>query len=125
MKIAVIVARVLLALPFLIFGVNGLSLYAMGKPLIPIPEPTQELSGGFMAALFTTTFGLVVKILEVLGALFLLSGRFVPLGLVLLGPIAMSIPLTALLGFLVWAYRDSFAGVWRATAQPTGVVRGG
>ena len=137
MKIAVIITRVLLGLPFVIFGINGVAMY-LGKTLIALPPPEEALAGSFMAALFQTKFGLVVKLLEIAGGLMLISGRLVPLGLVLVGPIAvnillyhlflakdlagpgaMGVVLVLLLGFLVWAYRSSFSGVWNAKAAPT------
>ena len=65
-----------------------------------------------------------VKVLELVGGALVLSGRLVPLGLVILTPVAVNIllfeiflvgtagpglPLTALCAALVWAYRSHFA----------------
>ena len=44
-----------------------------------------------MGAIYLTPFLTVVKVLELIGALLLLSGRFVNLGLTLLGPIVVNI----------------------------------
>jgi len=72
-------------------------------------------------------------VFECVGGLFLLSGRFVPLGLVFLGPVCVNILLfgflfahaaigsgivVALLEiFLLYAYRSYFAPLFTAKAQ--------
>ncbi len=76
----------------------------------------------------------VIKGTEVLSGALLLSGRFVPLALVLLAPVIVNIalfhfiltppnPMTfVLLGlevFLAWSYRESFRGLLAARATPT------
>jgi putative oxidoreductase len=69
----------------------------------------------------------VVGALQVIGGLLLLIGRFVPLGLTLLGPVIvnillfhifldpsglpMAIVVSALALFLLWRYRENFAGL--------------
>ena len=73
---------------------------------------------------------MVVKILEISGAVLLLTKRFAPVGLVILGPIVVNIalydiflakafnPVGALVlileVFLVWSYRKNFAGIFAA-----------
>ena len=69
----------------------------------------------------------VGKVLEVAGGTLVLSGRLVPLGLVIVTPVAVNIALfdilligqpglgvvlAGLCAFLVWAYRSHFAGVF-------------
>ena len=77
MKLAVLISRVLLGLIFVVFGLNGfLNFLSMG------PMPT-GLAGQFM--------GRVVAALQIAGGLLLLVNRFVPLALVLLGPIIVNI----------------------------------
>jgi uncharacterized membrane protein YphA (DoxX/SURF4 family) len=82
-----------------------------------------------MTALYVSHFLYVVGALQVAGGLLLLTGRWVPLGLTLLGPVIVNIlsfhvlmapaglPLalvvTALSLFLVWRYRGNFAGLVR------------
>jgi uncharacterized membrane protein YphA (DoxX/SURF4 family) len=120
-------ARLLLGLVFLVFGLNGF----LG--FLPQPElPAQ--AGAFAGALAATGYMFpLLKGLEVLAGLALLSNRFVPLALTVLAPIVVNIvlfhtflappnPVTFLvLGlelYLAWAYRDAFRGVVRADAAP-------
>lgn len=129
MKFAIIGARVLLGLVFVVFGLNGFFHF------IPTPEMT-EAAGSLMGALVATGyFMMVVKLVEVLAGLMILTGRFLPLGLILLAPVSvhilllhvfldpkglpMAIFIIVLQLFLAWAYRGSFSGVLNANAQPT------
>jgi len=85
MKIVTLVARFLLGLMFLVLGLNGfLSFLNMGPP------PT-GLAGQFMGALFVSHYYWVVAGLQVIGGALLLVNRFVPLALVLLGPVIVNI----------------------------------
>src|ERR1051326_8533489 len=85
MKIIVMIARILLGLVFLVFGLNGfLNFLNMG------PMPT-GLAGQFMGALFMSHYYWVVAALQIAGGLLLLVNRFVPLALVLLGPVIVNI----------------------------------
>src|SRR5262244_3452032 len=85
MKIVTLIARLLLGLAFVVFGLNGfLNFLNMG------PMPT-GLAGQFMGALFMSHYYWVVAALQILGGLLLLVNRFVPLALVLLGPIIVNI----------------------------------
>jgi uncharacterized membrane protein YphA (DoxX/SURF4 family) len=86
MKIAVLIARVLLGLLFLVFGLNGFLHF------IPMPPPT-GLAGQYMGALFVSHYLVVVFLLQVGGGALLLANRFVPLGLLLLGPVLVNIVL--------------------------------
>lgn len=88
MKIASLIARILLGLIFVVFGIN------MWLQFIPMPPPdTSTPAGAFSAALFGSGYLHVIKGCEVLGGLLLLSGRFVNLGLAILGPIVINIAL--------------------------------
>jgi uncharacterized membrane protein YphA (DoxX/SURF4 family) len=79
MKIALLIARLLLGLIFLVFGLNGfLNFLSMG------PTPT-GLAGQFIGALFLSHYYWVVASLQIAGGLLLLVNRFVPLALVMLG----------------------------------------
>lgn len=120
MKIIVIIARVLLGLVFVVFGLNAFFNF------IPMPPP-QGQAGAFMGALFTSHYLYAIKIFEISGGLLLLLGRYVPLGLTLLGPVVVNIlfydifldrsglPLgiviAALALFLLWCHRRAFAGL--------------
>ena len=82
------ISRYLLGLLFLVFGLN----FWLRFIDIPQPEP-ESLAANFMGALYASGFLTVVKILEVGGAVLLLSGRFVNLALAILGPIVVVIAL--------------------------------
>lgn len=93
MKTASTIARLLLGLIFVVFGLNFWFKFA---PIPPFPEGSP--AAAFMGAMYATGFLTVVKVLEVVGGLFLLTGRFTNLGLAILGPIVLNI---ALFHFLI------------------------
>ncbi len=73
MKILTLIARLLLGLTFVVFGLNGfLNFLSMG------PMPT-GLAGQFIGALFLSHYFRVVAGLQLVGGLLLLVNRFVPL----------------------------------------------
>ncbi len=130
MKFAIVGARVVLGLIFVVFGLNGFFHF------IPTPEMS-EGAGSLMGALLATGyFMMLVKLVEVVSGLMILTGRFLPLGLILLAPVSvhillfhvfldraglpMAIVIVVLQLFLAWAYRDSFGGVLQANPKPTG-----
>jgi putative oxidoreductase len=91
MKIVILIARLLLGLIFVVFGLNGfLNFLSMG------PMPT-GLAGQFIGALVLSHYFWVVAALQLAGGALLLVNRFVPLGLVLLGPVIVNIILYHLL----------------------------
>jgi putative oxidoreductase len=119
---AVAMARVVLALPFLVFGLNHF-LHFMPTPSQTLPEPATQFAGALAASGYLD----FVKVLEVVGGALVLSGRLVPLGLTILTPIDANIllfevflvgsigpgvPLTVLCVALIWAYRSHFAAVF-------------
>ncbi|HRK06779.1 MAG TPA: acyltransferase [Pseudobdellovibrionaceae bacterium] len=78
-------ARYGLALIYLVFGLNGFFLF------IPVP-PMPEVATQFMAALRDSGYLLsLVKALEVICAILLFSGRFLPATLTVLAPITLNI----------------------------------
>jgi putative oxidoreductase len=121
MKIAVLVARILLGLMFLVFGLNGF-LNFLHMPMPPGP------AGQYMGVLFLSHYLHVVFLLEVIGGVLLLSGQFIPLGLVLLGPVLFNVLLfhaflfpagfpPALFATLLWfivfyGVRQAFTGIF-------------
>jgi putative oxidoreductase len=121
MKIAVLVARILLGLTFLVFGLNGF-LNFLHMPMPPGP------AGQYMGVLFMSHYLHAVCVVEVIGGVLLLSGQFIPLGLVLLGPVLVNILLfhtflfpsgfppalfTTVLWFIVfYGVRKAFAGIF-------------
>ncbi|HYX30174.1 MAG TPA: hypothetical protein VE863_16650 [Pyrinomonadaceae bacterium] len=85
MKIVLLIARLLLGLVFVVFGLNGfLNFLSMG----PMPI---GLAGQFIGALFMSHYYWVVAALQIVGGVLLLVNRFVPLALVLLGPVIVNI----------------------------------
>ena len=126
MKVAVLAARILLGLIFLVFGLNA---FLHFMPMQPLPGD----AGRFAGILFTSRYLFVVALIQVVSGDLLLVGRFVPLGLTLLGPVIVNIFLFHLLlapaglplalvcvvleAFLIWAYRRAFEGLF--AARPT------
>ncbi len=128
MSKAVLALRVLLGLMFLFFGLNGiLHFYSM-------PMPTGD-AGLFLGILSSHKYMTFVALCQVIGALLLLVGRFVPLGLTILAPIIVNILLfhillepsgvgfalaliaTVLEAFLLFVYRLSFRGLFDANPE--------
>ena len=120
MKILTIIARSLLGLVFVVFGLNAFLQF------MPMPPP-QGLAGDFSKALFVSHYFWVVAGLQIAGGAICLLGRFVPLGLTLLGPVIvnillfhvfldptglpMAVGVSAVALFLLWAYRGAFSGL--------------
>ena len=123
MKILTIVARILLGLIFVFFGSNGLLHF------LPMPPLPQGVAGEYLHAFFASGYVYVISVFQLIGGLLLLIGRFVPLGLTILAAIIVNIwafhllmapeglppavVVTILELFLVWSYRDRFAGILR------------
>lgn len=122
MRVLTLIARLLLGLMFLVFGLNAfLNFLNMG------PMPT-GLAGQFMGALYGSHYIWVVAALQVIGGVLLLVGRYVPLALVLLGPVIVNILLyhlflsiagipLAIVAVILWfivfsAYRQYFSGIF-------------
>ena len=130
MKIAVMIARILLGLIFVFFGSNLLFHFLPNPPMEPGPVKD------FMTVMFVTHYIAIVGFFQVLGGLLLLINRFVPLGLTILAaeivniltthifvmhggglfPVPILVVLLWLLVF--WRVRASFAGV----LAPTGAA---
>ena len=123
MKILTIIARILLGLVFVFFGSNAFLHF------LPMPPLPQGVTGEYLHAFFASGYVYVIGGFQVIGGLLLLIGRFVPLGLTILGAIIVNIwafhllmapeglppavVVTVLELFLVWSYRDRFAGILR------------
>ena len=121
MKIATIIARVLLGLVFVVFGSN------IFLHFIPMPPQEPSLATDFSKALMESHYMYVVGFCQVAGGLILLIGRYIPLGLTLLGPVIVNIlcfhifmnhqgwqvaSVVAVLAlFLLWRHRANFAGL--------------
>jgi putative oxidoreductase len=122
MKIAVLIARILLGLVFVFFGLNAFFNF-LHAPMPP------GLAGQFTGALFASHFYVVPFGFQILGGLLMLVGRYVSLGLVMLAPILVNILtfhltmapgiLPGLVCTLLWfvvfaAHRESFRGILSA-----------
>lgn len=121
MKIAAMIARYLMGLGFLVFGLNGFFHF------LPQPPMPNGPANDFMMALIVTHYILPVFALETIGAVLLLSNRYIPLALALLGPILVNILLfhstmqlsglpIALLFVVLWLLvfarvRSAFSGI--------------
>lgn len=122
-----LVARVLLGLPLVVFGLNGFLQF--------LPQPPLEGDAAtYMTGLAATGYFFpLLKATEIAAGIALLSGRFVPLALVVLAPIVLHIfafhaflaggiglpvVMIALGLYLAFSYRESFRGVLEAKAQP-------
>jgi len=122
MKIAALIARYLLGLVFVVFGLNGFIHFIPMQPLPPGP------AGQFAGALLASNYFFVVSAFQVAGGLLLLVNRYVPLALVLLGPVIVNIfffhllmdtrglPLAIVVvilwGILFFRHRQHFAGIF-------------
>jgi len=121
MKIAALISRVLLGLIFVFFGLNG---FLNFLPSPPIPGP----AGIYLGLLMSSHYVLAVAAIQVIGGALLLSGQFIPLALVLLGPVLVNIILfhlcfdpagllpglvsTALWLVIFFHVRSAFAGIF-------------
>jgi putative oxidoreductase len=122
MRMVTLIARLLLGILFVVFGLNGfLNFINMG----PLPS---GLAGQFILALVLSHYFWVVAALQVIAGVLLLVNRYVPLALVLLGPVIVNILLyhifmlpagvvLALVATILWfivfySYRQYFSGVF-------------
>ena len=122
------IARILLGLIFLAFGVIGL------LNLMAPPKETPENIRVVLGALVVAGYTKVVACAEFMAGLLLLINRFVPLALALLAPVVVGIltfhiflqPATIIPGivaaavelYLAWAYRGAFRPMLRAKTTP-------
>jgi putative oxidoreductase len=127
MKIAVLIARILLGLIFVFFGVNGYLNF------LHAPLPTGQ-AGQYIGVLSGSFYMYFVSLVQLLGGVLLLSGQFIPLALVLLGPVLVNVLLfhisfqpsglppgilcTVLWFIIFFGYRQAFAGIFAQKAPP-------
>jgi putative oxidoreductase len=118
MKVVIVIARVLLGLMFVFFGLNGFLNF------LPSP-PLSGVSGAFLGALTTSHYVYLVCAVQLLGGILLLVNQFLPLGLALLAPVIanivayhltmqrsgaqLAILAVVLWVFLAWKFRAYFA----------------
>ncbi|MEO7597365.1 MAG: DoxX family protein [Opitutus sp.] len=130
MKYLPTIARILLGLAFLVFGLNGF-LNFIPPPPTGIPQGAMD----FGAAMMKTGYLMqLVKGTEVLVAILLLLNRYVPLALTVLAPVlvnivafhaflapsgvAVPIVLLVLELYLAWKYRQLFRPMLAYRASP-------
>jgi putative oxidoreductase len=125
MKVVIVIARVLLGLMFVFFGLNGFLNFLPSPPLTGV-------SGAFLGALTTSHYVYLVCAVQLLGGLLLLAGQFLPVGLALLAPVIanivtyhltmdrggaqLAILATILWAFLAWKFRAYFAPLFTRNA---------
>ena len=125
MKIAVLISRILLGLIFVFFGVNGYLNF------LHAPMPTGQ-AGQYLGVMFGSFYMYFVSLVQLVGGVLLLSGQFIPLALVLLGPVLVNILLfhisflpsglppgilsTVLWFIIFFGYRRAFAGIFAQKA---------
>ena len=121
MKIAVVIARILMGVIVVFFGLNGFLQF------LKAPLPT-GLAGQFLMALFQSHYVWFICAVQIVGGVLLLVNRYVPLALTLLGPVIVNIILYHLLlnpaaaqlavvvailwFFLFYRYRQNFSGLF-------------
>jgi hypothetical protein len=126
MKLVVFGARLIMGLIFLIFGMNKIVTFWH------MPMPTGD-AGALMVLMFTHHWLVFYGFIEAASGLMLLLGRYVPLALTLLAGVGINIllfhitlepgaiPLPLFLAVLelvlVYAYRDSFAGIFASKPE--------
>ena len=128
MKITSIVARYLLGLIFMVFGLNGFLNF------VHQPPPANPVAIQFLVAVSASHFAAFFFLLQVLGGLLLLFSFFVPLALTLLAAelyniLAFHVTMApasiapALVASVLWVlvflqYRESFKGIFSAKGAP-------
>src|SRR5258708_3642315 len=125
MRYGILISRILLGLMFIIPGANKL-LHFLPIAVTPGDATT------YLNLLFAHHILTVVALLEIIASLLLLFGRYVPLGLTLLAPIAVNIlmfhlfldpprlpiaiAVVLLETFLIWTHRSAFVGLFEANS---------
>ena len=128
MKILATIARYLLALVFIVFGLNGF-LHFIPQP----PTPPSELVQKYFTAMSESHYLVVVFGLQLIVGVLFLFRRTVPLALTFSGPLIVNILLfhalmdpggivpglvVTVLWFVVyWQFRAAFYGIFFAEAQ--------
>jgi putative oxidoreductase len=127
MKIASMIARYLMGLGFVIFGLNGF-LNFLPQPPLP-PGPALD----YVKNLSTTHYMVPVFAFQLIGGILLLINRYVPLALTILAPILVNIVMfhslmqpgglpMALLFVIFWilvftSVRSAFTGLFQSQVE--------
>ncbi|MDB4872460.1 MAG: hypothetical protein JWL97_3464 [Gemmatimonadales bacterium] len=127
MKIASTIARYLLALIFIVFGLNGFLHF------IPQPPPPSEHAGQYFKVMSESHYLMFVFGFQLLAGVLFLFRRTVPLALTIAGPLLVNILLfhvlmdphgivpglvaTALWFIIFWRFRAAFSGIFFANVR--------
>ena len=127
MKIASTIARYLLALIFIVFGLKGFLHF------LPMKPPSSDLAMQFFTVMSASHYLLVVFALQLIAGVLFLLRRTVPLALIIAGPLIVNILLfhglmdpggiapglvvTALWFIIFWQFRAAFDGIFFPEAQ--------
>ena len=84
MKIAALIASILVAIVFLFFGLNGFLHFLPGQ----LPP---GLAGQFVGAMSQSHYDFFVSGIQVISGVLLLVNRYVPFALTILGPVIVNI----------------------------------
>ena len=131
MKIAMIIVRTLMGLLFLFASITYFLMMMGLFPVPPMEGPVKAFNEGLAASGYFFT---LLKITEFVCGLLLVTGRFVPLALVVLSPIIINIlmvhtfldrsglPVAAFLVlaslFLAYCYRDAYKPLLTSKYSP-------
>ena len=123
-------ARVLMGLMFLVFGLNGF-LHFIPEPKTPMPEGAMAFAGALVKSGYM--FPMVMGTQLIVGVLLLLN-RFVPLALALIAPVVVNIitfhvflapsgigpglVVLVLELYLAWTYRNAYRPMLTMRAKP-------
>jgi hypothetical protein len=131
MKNVSVVARILLGIVFLVFGLSGFFHF------IPMPPPTGT-AAQFFGAIFVSGYWVVIFLLQIIAGALLLANRFVPMALTILAPVIVNILAfhalmapsglpVALFVAVLWALafiavRPAFAGLFQSRLQQQSLI---
>jgi putative oxidoreductase len=85
MKIAATISRYLLGLIFTVFGLNGFLHF------IHQPPPANPVALQFLIAVSVSHYMAVVFLVQIVGGILLLAGRFVPVAVAILAPVLVNV----------------------------------
>src|SRR5712675_1775483 len=127
MKILATIARFLLALVFIVFGLNGFLHF------IPQPPPSSDMAQQYFTVMVGSHYLMFVFGLQLVAGVLFLSPRTVPLALTIAGPLIVNILLfhalmdpggivpglvvTALWFVVFWQFRAAFYGIFFTESQ--------
>jgi hypothetical protein len=127
MKTLATIARYLLALIFIVFGLNGFLHF------IPQPPPASELAQQYFKVMFASHYLVFVFALQLIAGVLFLFRRTVPLALTIAGPLIVNILLfhavmdpggivpglvvTAVWFVIYWQFRAAFFGIFFTETQ--------